>query len=64
MTMAEEKKLRHLIARFNNVKHSSVTVLSVEALENGIQKVRAKVQSYTIEYLLQGNAIEKAAYVV
>lgn len=64
MTMAEKKKLRHLIARFNSVKHSSVDVLSVEALENGIQKVRAKVQSYTIEYLLQGNVIEKAAYVV
>lgn len=64
MTEKEEKRLRHILARFNSVRHSSVTVLSVETLTNGLQKVRAKVQSYTIEYLMKGESIEKAAYVV
>ena len=60
----KEKKLRHLIARFEGIRHSSVTVLSVEVLECDMQKVRTNIQGSTIEYLVRGDAIEKAILVI
>lgn len=64
MTMAEEKKLRHLIARFNNVKHSSVDVLRTESTTNDKRRVYAKIRGFEYGFLFQGNNIVESWVVV
>ncbi len=55
MTMAEEKKLRHALARFENVKHCSVEVISAEIISNGKRRVFAKIKGYKHGYLFSTN---------
>lgn len=64
MTMAEEKKLRHLIARFNNVKHSSVDVLRAESTTSNKRRVYAKIRGFEYGFLFQDNNIVESWVVV
>lgn len=64
MIMAEEKKLRHLIARFNNVKHSSVDVLCAETIMNDKRRVYAKIRGFKYGFLFKGNNIVESWVVV
>lgn len=57
MTMTEEKKLRHALARFETTRHSSVTIVSAETLENGNKKVFAKIRGFKQGYIFQGDKI-------
>ena len=64
MTMKEEKKLRHLLARFNNVKHSSVEVLRAETITNDKRRVYAKIRGFECGFLFQGNNIVESWVVI
>lgn len=64
MTMAEEKKLRHIIARFEEVRHSAVEIVNEEVLTKDKHKVYAKIGFYTRCYLMLGNWIVESWVVV
>ena len=53
MTEKEEKRFRHILARFESVKHSAVEVLCAEVPHNGKRRVFAKVNGFQYGYLFQ-----------
>ena len=56
--MTEERKLRHLIARFSGVRHCNVEIAKIETLD-GQRKVVAKVKGYKYCYLFHGDNVIK-----
>ena len=60
MTLEEQRKLRHLIARFEQTLHSNVEVVSVEAIDNGQRKVIAFLKCWKYAYIFQGDGIVKS----
>ena len=57
MTVEEQRRLRHLIARFEQTLHSNVEVVSAEAIENGQRKVIAYLKCWKYAYIFQGDGI-------
>lgn len=64
MTLEEYRKLRHLIARFEQTLHSYIGIISSENLDNGQRKVIATVKCFKYGYLFQGDGIVKSWRVV
>ena len=57
MTEKEIKKFRHIVARFEGVKHSAVEIVRQEVLTDNKHKIYAKIGYYTRCYLMLGNWI-------
>ena len=64
MTEKEEKRLRHLLARFEGVKHNSVEVVCAETPANGKRKVYAKIRGYEYGYIFQNDSVIESWKVV
>lgn len=60
MTLEEQRRLRHLIARFEQTLHSNVEVVSAEAIDNGQRKVIAFLKCWKYAYIFQGDGIVKS----
>ena len=60
MTLEEQRRLRHLIARFEQTLHSNVEVVSAEATDNGQRKVIAFLKCWKYAYIFQGDGIVKS----
>ena len=60
MTLEEQRRLRHLIARFEQTLHSNVEVVSAEAIDNGQRKVIACLKCWKYAYIFQGDGIVKS----
>lgn len=60
MTLEEQRRLRHLIARFEQTLHSNIEVVSAEAIENGQRKVIALLKCWKYAYIFQGDGIIKS----
>ena len=64
MTIEEKRRLRHLIARFEQTLHSNVEVVSAEAIDNGQRKVIAFLKCWKYAYIFQGDGIVKSWRVI
>ena len=64
MTLEEQRRLRHLIARFEQTLHSNVEVVSAEAIDNGQRKVIAFLKCWKYAYIFQGDGIVKSWRVI
>lgn len=60
MKIEEQRRLRHLIARFEQTLHSNVEVVSAETIENGQCKVIAFLKCWKYAYIFQGDGIIKS----
>ena len=60
MTMEEQRRLRHLIAKFEQTLHSYVGIVSSENIENGQRKIVATIKCWKYAYIFQGEAIIKS----
>ena len=60
MKIEEQRRLRHLIARFEQTLHSNVEVVSAEAIDNGQRKVIAFLKCWKYAYIFQGDGIVKS----
>lgn len=57
MTEKEKKRLRHLLARFERVKHASVDIVCMESPTNGKYKVYAKIRGFEYGYVFQNDSV-------
>ena len=57
MKEEEKRRLRHLIARFEQTLHAHVDVVSAEAIDNGKRKVIAFLKCWKYAYIFQGDGI-------
>ena len=64
MTLEEQRRLRHLIARFEGTLHSHVEVVSAEAIDNGQCKVIAYLKCWKYAYIFKGDGIVKSWRVI
>ena len=64
MTLEEQRKLRHLIARFEQTLHSYIEIISTEDIGNGQRKVVATIKCWKYAYIFQGDGIIKSWRVV
>lgn len=62
--MEEQRRLRHLIARFEQTLHSYIEIISEEKIGNGQRKVIVTVKCFKYGYLFQGDGIVKSWRVV
>ncbi len=60
MTMTESRRLRHLIARFEQTLHAYIEIISCEEIGNGQRQVIASLKSFKYGYLFQGDCIKKS----
>jgi len=64
LTLEEQRKLRHLIARFEQTLHSYIEIISTEDIGNGQRKVVATIKCWKYAYIFQGDSIIKSWRVV
>ena len=57
MTEKEEKRLRHILARFEGVKHSSVEIVCAESPTNGRRRVYAKIRGFQYGYIFENERV-------
>ena len=62
--LEEQRKLRHLIAKFEQTLHSYIEIISCENIENGQRKVIAMLKCWKYAYIFQGDGIIKSWRVV
>ena len=57
MTETEKKRLRNVLAKFEQARHCNVEVLSKKELEDGKSEVIAKIRGFKHGYLFQGDVV-------
>ena len=60
MTMEKRRRLRHIIARFEQTLHAYVEILSEEDIGNGQHKIIATLKCFKYAYIFQGDGIVKS----
>ena len=64
MTETEKKRLRHLLARFEGVRHNSVEIIQAESFTGIKRKVYAKIRGFKFGYVFENdNVVESWAVV-
>ena len=64
LTKEEQRRLRHLIARFEGTLHSNIKIICEENINNGQRKVVAAIKWFRNAYILQGDTIIKSWRVI
>ena len=57
MTMSEEKKLTHAIAKFEQTLHANVRIVSSDIISPEKRKVIARLKCFKYVYIFQGEGI-------
>ena len=60
MTMTDERKLRHLIARFEKTLHAYIKIISCEEIGNGQRKVIVSIKCFKYGYIFEGDCIKES----